>query len=249
MTAGALVGCGGGGDVPRERAGQDRAGSVVALRLVEAPTPLFDVPNYATKGTFAQVGGADGLDRVNAALRRVVISDQAAYEQSARDAGNEAARNAGNELRGSYETSVDPGLVSASSTVVSVLMPSIHRFPGGNHGAVVVSGTVQVPSGRRVGLAELFAEPVRALSVLEREFEESFRRQEPSRAVCLTGWPWLRPTARNYRHFALLEAGMALGFSRGNCQWLIATIPYDRLRPYFSPLAEQLVDGVLAPAA
>lgn len=243
----AAAGCGGGGGVgggARASAVASPVRDAVALRLVEAPTPRFAVPHYETTGTFAQVEGTRDLERVNAALRRIVIDDQRAYEPSAR----EDAPTTPSELHGYYRTRVDRRLVSASSAVVSVLMPATHLYPGGNHGSVLVSGTVRVPSGRRVRLTELFADPARALPVLAREFDRAFRRQDPSGAVCLNEGPWLHPTAHNYRHFALLEGGLALGFPHLNCRWLIATIPYDRLRPYFNQEGRELVAGVRAPA-
>lgn len=189
--------------------------------------------------------GTEDLSRVNAALRRMVTADQRAYARPAR----RAARQAGRDARGGYETFLHTKLVSASTVVVSVLMPAVHLFPGGTEGGWVLSGTVLVPSGRRVGVTQLFARPAVALPVLAREFKRAFRRQDRSLAGCLSFvGPVLRPTAHNYRNFALLPGGLAVGVAGyGNCERLIATIPYARLRAYFSHSARVLIDGVRRP--
>jgi hypothetical protein len=220
---------------------------VTALRLAHATTPRFRVAKYGTEGTYVQVRGASHLARVNAALRRIVTSDQRAYARSAR----RAARHAGSNARGAYTTEVDPSLVSASTVVVSALMPSIHLVPGGMHGVVVLSGTVLVPSGRRVGLTGLFKRPASALRVLAHEFKRAYLSHHPPRyRGCVTNQASLRPSAYNYRHFALLASGLALGFNEiGPCGSLIATVPYARLRPYFGHLGRRLIQGVRRPAA
>jgi hypothetical protein len=220
------------------------APSVTALRLTKAPTPRFRVAKYDTHGVYAQVDGTGDLRRVNAALRRIITSDQRAYVKSAR----RAARDSGSSVRGTYGTWVDAGTVSASTIVVSVLMRANRVFPGGTKGGDVVSGTVLVPSGRRIGVTRLFTEPTRALTVLAREFKRAYLRQNPTLAACLD-YVRLRPTAENLRHFALLPDGMAVGSGAGICTWVIATVPYDRLRPHFSELARKLIEGVRSPAS
>jgi hypothetical protein len=220
---------------------------VTALRLNPATTPRFRVAKYDTEGTYVQVEGEADLARVNAALRRIVTSDQRAYAKSAR----RAARHAGSNARGAYTTEVDPSLVSASTVVVSALMPSIHLVPGGMHGGVVLSGTVLVPSGRRVGLTRLFKRPASALRVLAREFKRAYLANHPPRySGCVKNRASLHPSAYNYRHFALVASGLALGIDQTDtCGPLIATIPYDRLRPYVGHLGRRLIDAVRRPAA
>src|ERR1700687_3127070 len=97
-----------------------RSPSASALRVVAAPTPRFPVPRYDTTGTFPKVrGGNIDLTRVNAALREGVIADQRAYAPGARKAALIAGRN----CRGIYWTSVDRTLLSASTVVVSAILP------------------------------------------------------------------------------------------------------------------------------
>src|SRR3954454_7464183 len=182
----AITGCGAAGKsvtgAPANRVGHHESGKVAALRLTQEQTPRFRVDRYDTEGTYAQVQGPGDLRRVNAALRRIVTSDQAAYTKFAR----RAAREAGSNARGAYATYVDAKTTSASTAVVSVLMRAIHLVPSGIHGGAVVSGTVQVPSGRRVGITQLFSDSARALPVLSREFKRAYRAQHPSDAGCST---------------------------------------------------------------
>ena len=57
-----------------------------------------------------------------------------------------------------------------------------------------------------------------------------------------------RPTARNYRYFALTPNGLAVGsWLEEACTRLQATVPYTRLRPYLTSLGRQLVAGVRRP--
>ena len=214
-----------------------------ALTVYEAPTPRFRVPRYNTSGTYPQVRRDDiDLRAVNAALRRVVLEDQQRYAPSARAAAKVAGKNAW----GVYQTSVDRRLLSASTVVVSVLMPATELYPGGTEGSGWVAGTVRVPSGAGVRLTDLFARPARALPVLAREWKAQFRRTNPRMWVCVTQLPSVvSPSASNYRYFALLPQGLAVGFyGHASCAGFQATVPYARLRPYLSRLGATLIAGV-----
>jgi hypothetical protein len=214
-----------------------------ALTVYEAPTPRFQVPRYDTSGTYPQVRRDDvDLRAVNAALRRVVLEDQQRYAPSARA----LAKVAGEHAVGVYQTSVDRRLLSASTVVVSALMPATELNPGGTEGDGWVAGTIRVPSRAAVRLTDLFARPAQALPVLAREWKAQFRRTTPRRWVCVTQLPsLLLPSASNYRNFALIPRGLAVGIhGHASCAGLQATVPYARLRPYLSKLGERLITGV-----
>jgi hypothetical protein len=99
--------------------------TVSALTVVDASTPRFPVPRYDTSGTYPQVrGGGLDLRKVNAALREAVLADQREYAPDAR----KAARIP-NRYRGVYRTSIDRRLLSASTVVVSALMPATELYP------------------------------------------------------------------------------------------------------------------------
>jgi len=223
-----------------------RPTTVLRLSVFEAPTPRFPVPRYDTSGTYPQVRRGDiDLRAVNAALRRVVLEDQQRYSPSARA----AAKVAGKDARGVYQTSVDRRLLSASTVVVSVLMPAIELYPGGTEGSGWVAGTVRVPSGAAVTLTDLFVRPAQALPVLAREWKAQLRRTTPRRWVCVTQLPsLLRPSTSNYRNFALIPRGLAVGIhGHASCAGFQATVPYASLRPYLSKLGLRLVSGVRPP--
>jgi len=96
--------------------------------LIEAPTPHFQVPRYDTSGSIPQVSGT-GMDlrKVNIALREAVLRDQREFAPFARKGAIGTAKG----YRGIYRTSVSRRLLSASTVVVSALMPAIEQYPGG----------------------------------------------------------------------------------------------------------------------
>jgi hypothetical protein len=124
--------------------------TATALQIVPASTPRFVVGYYDASGVYPQVRG-QGLDlhAVNAALRRAIRDDQRRYVSGARGRVN---LNAG----GSYRTTIDPRLVSASTTVVSAMLRANELYPNNAEGSGWIGITVRVPSGRRVRLEELF---------------------------------------------------------------------------------------------
>jgi hypothetical protein len=213
------------------------------LRVITAPTPRFRVPRYDTSGTFVQVRDtALDLGAVNAALRQAILEDQSKYAPTARKHANEAPRR----YRGVYKTSVDRRLLSASTVVVSALLPAVKLYPGGNQGRGWVAATVRVPSGKAVTITALFAEPAKGLRVLARTWKARVRRTAMARCLRIVPSDY-RPTARNYRHFALTTRGLAVGFWQPPaCDRLVATVPYAALRPYLSALGTRLVSGVRA---
>jgi hypothetical protein len=231
--------CGGGsGDA-------GRSGTVSALTVVEARTPPLPVPQFATSGTYPEVTGA-GVDlrAVNAALRAAVLADQRAYAPYAR---REKPGVVYRE-RGVYRTAVDRRYVSASTVVVSALLPLTRElFPGQHEGDGWLAITVRVPSGRRVTNSDLFTNPGRGLRALAAAWKAKIRRT-PGRP-CLRTYPsQYRPTVANYRAFALTPSGIAVGsWEIAACYRLVATVPYRVLQPYLSELGSALIAGVRPP--
>ena len=238
-----------------------------SLRITEVTTPPLQVPFYTTAGTFPQVGGgiaSTDLTAVNSALRNAILEDQNQYAALARQ--NEAQQEAAGKPQsaeiadpGRYETESDPELISASTAVVSAMIPVLKLFPGGTSGSVWLSVTAQVPSGTVVSITDLFSNPQTGLEALSSET----RMRIQSSGKCgitagLTGSDLTtflhgsNPTADNYKFFALTVGGLAVGFSIGQvaavgCGRVEVTVPYDTLRPYFSPIGQSLVAGVKKP--
>ena len=216
------------------------------LMVVAVPTPRFQVPRYDTRGTYPQVRDANlDLSAVNAGLRAAVILDQREYAPAARRNSVGTAR----EYHGLYKTSIDRRLLSASTVVVSALMPATKLYPGGNEGNTWVAVTVRVPSGRPVRITSLFADPSRGLRALASAWKTRVRRTNPRMWPCVRfHLADYRPGARRYRHFALTVQGLTVGFwQEPACNRLAATVPYTVLRPYLGKLGRRLIAGIRRP--
>jgi hypothetical protein len=98
-----------------------------------------------------------------------------------------------------------------------------------------------------VAISDLFANPHRGLRALATAWKAKVRRTGGRR--CLRIYPsQYRPTAANYRTFALTPSGIAVGsWEIAACYRLVATVPYGPLRPYLSRLGATLVAGVRPP--
>jgi hypothetical protein len=112
------------------------------LKVVQVATPRFLVPRYNTFGTYPQVrGGRASLIAVNDALTQAVLREQRFYAVSAR----KAVRTR-NPYRGVFQTGVVRRFLSASTRVVSALLPVRELYPGGNDGDGWIAVTIHVPS-------------------------------------------------------------------------------------------------------
>jgi hypothetical protein len=211
------------------------------LTVVSASTPCFPVQGYLTAGAYPNVrGGSKAAARTNIALRRAVVTDQRRYAPS-------AIRHTVPNAVGTYETAIDQGLISASTVVVSALIPALRLYPGGNDGQTWISATVEVRSGRAVSLRELLASPPLALPGLVRDWKARLRGSMLWRYVAEDPARYT-PTLAHYRHFALTPTGLAFGFPQEPAgSRFAAVIPYRLVHPYLSPLGRRLVAGVRRP--
>jgi hypothetical protein len=233
------------GAEPRAERRPTGAAAASALAVVVARTPPLRVPRYDTSGTYPQVrGGGIDLRAVNAGLREAVLADQRDYAPYAR---REKPRVQYPE-HGRYRTVVDRRLMSASTVVVSALMPATREvFPGQSGGDGWLGMTVRVPSGARVTITDLFRSRDRGLHVLAAAWKARIPRTR-GRSCADVYLDVYTPTARNYEAFALTPTGLAVGTPEvAACYRLVATVPYRILRPYLSRLGRTLADGVRPP--
>jgi hypothetical protein len=249
-----LAGCGGSaegsGRSPRTAAGPAQVQAAEPLKVIKALTPPFRVRGYRTSGAYPQVRGAVvDLTAVNAALRGAVAADQRDYLAYARRARTQVeGPNGPSYLRaGVYRTTLDRRLVSASTVVVSALIPrtrNVIRGEGGGDGWI--STTVHVPSAEGVSIRDLFADPAHGLRVFGSAWRKALGRQGMH---CADTYPELyAPSSRNYRNFALTPTGLAVGVNEtGACGAWHATVPYVLLRPHLSAVGKDLVAGVRKP--
>src|SRR5262249_54452273 len=136
----------------------------VRLRRWATRTRRFVIGLYDASGAYPHVKG-DGVElaAVNAGRRRGVVSGQ---RGNLRAQGDPRPGPVGALCGGIYEMWVDPRLVSASTSVVSALLPAFELKPCGNDAQGWVSMTLRVPSGVSVRLSELFASRAQGLRVL-----------------------------------------------------------------------------------
>lgn len=214
---------------------------VRSFALVSAAPPCLPVRDYVTSGAYPNVrGSSKTVARTNIALRRVVVRDQRSYAPLAR-------RHSVLNGAGIYETAIDRGLTSASTVVVSALIPALKLYPGGNDGQTWISATVDVRSGRAVSLPQLLANPSLALPVLARDWKARLRHTMLWAYVAEDAAGYT-PSFAHYRYFALTPTGLAFGFGQepGGSRFS-AVIPYRLVHPFLSPLGRRLVAGVRQP--
>lgn len=216
---------------------------VQRFTLVGAETPCLPAGNYTTSGTYPNVrGDSEQAARTNIALRRTVIDDQRRFARSAR---HHAAADEG----GVYRTGIDRNLTSASTVVVSALIPTLESYPDGGGDQSWISATVDVRSGREVSLPQLLANPTIALAVLARE-NRAYLRQTKGRTQIAENIESYTPSFAHYRPFALTPTGLAFGFGQEPAgRRSAAVIPYRFVYPYLSELGKRLVAGVRPPRA
>ena len=235
-----------------------------ALVVEEVALPPLGVPHYWSSGTYLRVSSPNiSLRVVNRVFRSSALADEKDYAALALREERSLGRTLPVEL-GRYAVTPEKGLVSASSVVVSALIPGEEAYPAGVVDEVWQSQTVETASGRAVvDLQQLFSNPKRALSVVAEHVYLDVVTGKSGTDLCVqeaegheaTGGPppgAFAPTAADYRYFALTPAGVAIGIPQGAvasdaCGRVEVTIPYLILHPYFNSLGRSLVAGVRPP--
>lgn len=229
---------------------------VESLAVYRAPTPHFNNPNYDTSGTFPQVSrGGLNLDAVNTTLRRAILADQRAYGKTA------PHKKIPHGTTGVYRTDTNPKLISASTLIVSALIPDLELYPSGNDGQGWIEVTVRVPTGQLIKPLQLIAHGRRGVRAFEgavgryaRKSGHGIARIAYQRAAAGDlDLSFLRPsTSLRFWYLALTPTGLAVGTpdyvippAAGRIHVIV---PYAALRAYLSTLAKQLIAGVRRPS-
>jgi hypothetical protein len=228
------------------------AGPVHPLSVKGKPVPALRVAGYPgliTKAVYPRVSGAGlNLKVVNERLQSAVVAEEKRFGRFLRSYEPHVSKIDRQRLHGGFETSLKPSLLSASTVVVSALMPDTECVPGCTGGDFWLSVTVRVPSGDVVALPRLFANPSSGLrrlaSFAERRVRASNRCIGPY--FDPTGFA---PTWKNYESFALTTSGIVVGFGTSQvglpgCGRVSTIVPYHVIAPFFSDLGRQLVAGV-----
>ncbi len=230
--------------------GAIRRAEPLSVRHVRLTTPF----RLRVSGTYIRVSGRGArIAAVNAALGRALLSDQRLVVEL----GQQKVRPG---LLPTYHLfSRTARLVSASTVVVSALIPLAAPPPLGTDGSGWFSVTVRVQNGQRVGLRAILRPLRPALRAISQEAKRKLPRTDfcvrrslaypPDHKFLLLGFA---PTVSNYREFALVPAGLAIGFWNDQvaapaCGRSAVVIPYAVVRPYLTRLGAELVAGVRAP--
>jgi hypothetical protein len=194
---------------------------------------------------------------VNAALRAAVVDEQQRFAALTRRAAKRVPPSP-DAPPGIFKTTLDRRLVSASTAVVSTLLPWEARRPESKLGAGWVSATLRVPQASRVRITDLFERPSTGLDALARIVRERVLATNACVREAAEYLPdlltrGLRPLPRNYRHFGLTPEGLTIGFpmeqiSSQSCWRVQVDVPYSALEPYLSPEGRRLIDGVRRPS-
>jgi hypothetical protein len=206
---------------------------------------------FITHGTYLQVSGVNGLEAVNAALRQLIVDDQA------QDRSNLAQPATGTTTPpGEYGSGPsEPPAISASSGVVSVLLKTEVVPPDGQSYDSWVSATLLVPSAHPVQLISLFKEPRSGMAAVAAAAKDYLIANVPCAARALkdptvgdTFAGGLNPAApENYKHFAITPNGLIIGFAQEqvgphSCGSFTATVGWTTLKPILSPVGALLLN-------
>lgn len=221
------------------------------LTVFEARVPPLGVRHVYSSGVYPQVRGSGvDLTAVNSALREAVLADERSFRPYAKrdraELEGQRPKTVYFSSRGRYLMWIDRKLVSASTVVVSALLPATgETFEGQEGGDSWLPMTILVPSGRRVTLTALFRNVNQALLVLQRAW-----KTHPGIAgrCARTYWEIFTPRVENYRAFALTPTGLALGSTEtGACYRFVIIVPYRAVQPDLGNLGKRLVNAVRKP--
>jgi hypothetical protein len=177
---------------------------------VLVPIPEYG-PGFTSSGEYIQISGPGNLQRVNDALRNVVLDDMGRVRSAAplEPLGKD-------EFPGEYGIYGAQADAAVNASIVSVLIPASLGYPGGGSvGGYWLSATLRVPSAESVDIADLFNDPASAFTHLG-QLILSEMRADP----CLSSDMDLLPpsvewdTAEPYRNYALSADGLILGFDK-----------------------------------
>jgi Protein of unknown function (DUF3298) len=228
--------------------------SITVTRLIPLTHSLVPDPpfgqGFTTDGVYVQVSGIDGLEAVNAVLKDIIVQDQQ-KDREIRDFAEQCSRNATlhcSYSSGPYSTmSTDTPVISASSSVVSVLLSTDVEF-GGVPNEGWVSATIFVENAQLITFADLFSDTSQALVALSQDARAELNATND----CVKGDDFdmdrgLDPTnPDNFQHFALSPSGLTIGFDRyqvggGACGGPSVTIPWSQLHSFLSMGGRQIV--------
>lgn len=193
--------------------------ATLPLSLTGAPIPQFRVVGYPTlivSGTYPRVARSElDLHSVNRRLRQAVVIEEQRFARFLRAERRHIPAASRRAMHGGFSTRLTRPLSSASTSLVSALMPTKECEPGSTACDVWFSVKVRVPSGDAVTLRQLFTNPVHGLTHLARLAQRRLLAQNGCVTPANHDPEGFAPTWSNYRAFALTPTGLAIGFGIG----------------------------------
>jgi hypothetical protein len=224
--------------------------SITVTRLITlshylVPDPPFG-QGFTTDGNYVQVSGMNGLEAVNAVLKNLVVQDQQ-NDQTINPDYMTQCRNKTADCWYSSGSTDGQLVISASSSVVSVLIPTSVNF-GGVSNESWVSATLSTQTSQPITYADLFSDTSQALTGIS----DAARAELLATNNCAISDPsalnqGLDPTnPDNFKHYAISPSGLTIGFERyqigiGACGGPSVTIPWSQLQSFLSPNGGQTV--------
>lgn len=250
-----LSSCGGGSNA--------KSNISAPLKVSWVRIPEIEAPNFRTSGSYPAISGQrKDVDLVNTALHNEIVRAERRYARFVRRAESKWPRALRKHLNrvehGIYRALPHDRRLSASTVVVSTLIPVLALLPGGTDGETWISVTLRYPSGTLVRLTNLFKDRTGLVALAARVRKLAVDQDRCIRASVrspITGNISLRgflPLTANYRFFALTQSGLVVGFPNGQvafpgCGRIAVTVPFDLLEPYLSDAGKTLVAGVRRP--
>ncbi len=246
------IGACGGSRVEAKITNKDSQLGTVKISLKAIPAPQGVGVSFT--GSYPVLVGLNKeINRNNTEIRNTIIEDERSFI-SAVNQQEIINRQAGIEPGGYNTYEVSPrGVALANSVLASLLLAKTQAFAGGVTFSDWISITLELSTGMKVAISDLFKDPKIALAVISKRSESilesnnsCFKGSIGMKGLSRLFESGLDPKSQNFRDFALTRTGLALGFpqdqiAEDSCGAIEAVIPYRYLRPYLSNLGIDLV--------
>jgi hypothetical protein len=224
--------------------------SITVTRLITlshylVPDPPFG-QGFTTDGDYVQVSGINGLEAVNAVLKKLIVQDQQ-NDQTTNPDYMTQCRNKTADCWYSSGSAISQLFISTSSSVVSVLIPTNVNYGGVNNESWV-SATLSTQNAQPITYADLFSDTSQALIAISDAAQAELLATNSCVAEDTNALSQgLDPTnPDNFKHYAISPSGLTIGFDRyqlgiGACGGPSVTIPWSQLHSYLSLGGGQIV--------
>jgi hypothetical protein len=243
-------------DAARTSGAGSSTSGVHALHVSDAAVPPFAQPGISVSGSAPHFSDDADLAQVNALIDDAIRADERIEVPSPSTTSNSESLGSSTVVA-TYDVNADRSLMAASTGTVSVLLDVHFMNAAGAHGyAIWVAVTIDVQAGRRVELNDLLSEPTSAASELAAAVRDQLLANAGDCRGSIAAWfSSASPSdvARLFSTFALNTSGLLVGVSEGEiaspaCGRMLATLPWDTVRPLLNDVGVRMVDAIRTPA-